>query len=141
MESIRLVADEPHAADAPCCRCGAAGQFWDRLFGRPVCPDCEEALVRGEGPPMVARLEPRTCCVCHRQGTVPYRTLPLRCGLLALELCRDHIRDLLARRLDPIAFAQLRRRLTRVGVGVEQVFLLHDAFYDKEGLALQPVAE
>ncbi|HKB36716.1 MAG TPA: hypothetical protein VKD72_09695 [Gemmataceae bacterium] len=140
MDNIRLIADDANA-EAPCCQCGAVGQFWDRLAERPYCPDCEEALARGEGEPLVARVESRRCCVCDQPGTVSYRTLPLRSGLLVLDLCRDHFRDLLARKLDPIAFAQLRRRLTKVGVNVEQIFLLHDAFYDKEGQALQPVGE
>jgi hypothetical protein len=138
MDSIRLAADDP-APDAPCCQCGGTGQCWDRLAGRPYCPDCEEALVRGEGPPLVVKVEPHRCGICDQAGTVSYWTLPLRSGAVVLDLCRDHFRDLLGRRLDPVAFAQLRRRLKYVGVGVEQVFLLHDAFYNTDGKALQPV--
>jgi hypothetical protein len=141
MDSINLVADDQQTAHAPCSQCGATGQCWDRLAGQAYCPDCEEALVRGEGAPLITKLDARRCCVCDHQGTVSYRTLPLRSRLLVLDLCRDHFRDLLARRLDQVAFAQLRRRLLSVGVGVEQIFLLHGAFYDKEGQALQPVAE
>ena len=33
------------------------------------------------------------------------------------------------------------RWLRRVGVTPSQVFLLHEAFYDREGHALQPVPE
>jgi hypothetical protein len=141
MDSISLVADDHQTAHAPCCQCGATGQCWDRLAGQAYCPDCEEALIRGERAPLVTRIDPRRCCICEQEGTVCYRTLPLRSSLLALDLCRDHFRDLLGRRLDPVAFVQLRRRLQKVGVGVEQVFLLHDAFYNKEGAALQPVVE
>jgi hypothetical protein len=139
MDSIRLIAEDQNAAEAACCQCGATGQYWDRLADRPFCPDCEEALVRGDGPPLVAKVETRRCCICDHAGTVSYRTLPLRSSLVNLDLCRDHFRDLLARRLDPLAFTQLRRRLQKVGVAVTQVFLLHDAFYDSQGQALQPV--
>jgi hypothetical protein len=35
----------------------------------------------------------------------------------------------------------MRRQLRAVGVSVEDVFLLHSAFYDLNGRALQPATE
>jgi hypothetical protein len=142
MESLRLVhANAAETADA-CCRCGAAGQAWDRLAGAAHCPDCEETLARGEGPPLVARTERRTCLVCDRVGTVAYRTLPLHsAALLEMDLCPEHFRALLSRSLGPFAYHQLCRQLRALRVGPEAVFLLHDAFYDPQGRALQPVSD
>jgi hypothetical protein len=57
---------------------------------------------------------------------------------LEVDLCPEHLRALLGRRLGPYAFHQLRRRLHLLGLGVELVFLLHDSFYDENGKALQP---
>jgi hypothetical protein len=48
---------------------------------------------------------------------------------------------MIARRLGPHAFEQLRRQLYGVGLEVAQIFLLHDAFYDAHGRALQPALE
>jgi hypothetical protein len=142
MDSLRLVAADPAEALVPCCRCGAQGQSWDRLAGMAYCPDCEETLARGEGPPLIAPTERRTCCVCDRLGTVPYRTQPLHAAaLLEMDLCPEHFRALLSRCLGPFAYQQLCRQLRALRVGVEQVFLLHDAFYDPHGRALQPVSE
>ena len=141
MESLRLVTPDTAEAAEPCCRCGAAGQAWDRLAGSAFCPDCEETLARGDGPPLVARTERRACCVCDRHGTVRYRTQPLHsAALLELDLCPEHFRALLGRSLGPFAYQQLCRQLRALRVGVEQVFLLHDAFYDPHGRALQPVS-
>jgi hypothetical protein len=43
--------------------------------------------------------------------------------------------------LGPYAFNQLRRQLATLGLGVEDLFLLHGAFYDSQGRALQPAVE
>jgi hypothetical protein len=58
-----------------------------------------------------------------------------------IELCPEHIRALVARRLGPHAFEQLRRQLQVLGLEVAEVFLLHEAFYDPMGRALQPALE
>jgi hypothetical protein len=60
---------------------------------------------------------------------------------VAINLCPEHLRGLIGRRLGPYAFHQLRRQLKRVGIGSEHVFLLHRAFYDSQGRALQPALE
>ena len=44
MEGLRLVAGEDLSPLAPCCRCAAAGCPWDRVAGKSICPDCQEAL-------------------------------------------------------------------------------------------------
>jgi hypothetical protein len=58
-----------------------------------------------------------------------------------IDLCPEHLRGLLGRRLSAPAFGQLRRRLQQLGLDVERIFLLHDAFYDPQGKALQPAFE
>ena len=140
MDGLRLFPGESLPAPEPCCRCGASGQHWDRIGEQCYCPDCEEGLVRGEGEPLALRTAKHRCAVCDRPGTVPYLTLPLQGSvLLAIDLCPWHFRDLLGRRLAPSAFAQLRRRLQGLRLEADQVFLLHEAFYDPNGRALQPV--
>jgi hypothetical protein len=69
-------------------------------------------------------------------------TYPLRAAAaVEIDLCAAHFRALLRRGLDRAAFHHLTRKLRRVGVTPSQVFLLHEAFYDREGHALQPVPE
>lgn len=141
MDSVRRVALGAPEQE-PCSRCQALGCYWDRLAGKPCCPDCEEMLAAGEGPPMVARTVPGRCAVCSRQGVVPYFTFPLHTsGIVEIDLCSEHFRALLARRLGTYAFGQLRRRLQTGGLSAEQIFLLHEVFYDAQGRALQPVSD
>jgi hypothetical protein len=58
-----------------------------------------------------------------------------------MDLCPEHLRSLLARRLGPYAFNQIRRQLQAAGFDVEDLFLLHGAFYDAQGRALHPAYE
>jgi hypothetical protein len=99
-------------------------------------------LAAGEGPPLVAQTVKSRCAVCNRVGTVPYLTYPLHLpGAVEVDLCPEHFRALLGRRLGPYAFHQLRRQLHTLGLCVQQIFLLHEVFYDSQGRALQPVVE
>jgi hypothetical protein len=142
MDSLRKVAHAAVWEKDSCRRCGAAGSFWDRIAGVPYCPDCEESLAAGEGPPLIARTRKHPCTVCARPGSVAYLTFPLNVqGALEMDLCAGHVRALLSRSLRPSAFGQLRRQLANVGVGVEHIFLLHEVFYDEHGRALQPVVQ
>jgi hypothetical protein len=80
--------------------------------------------------------------VCHHQGTVRYVTFPLHSRRpVEIELCAEHIRAMVGRRLGPHAFEQLRRQLSNLSLDASEIFLLHDAFYDAEGRALQPALE
>jgi hypothetical protein len=80
------------------------------------------------------------CAVCGRTGTLNYMTFPLHSQeALELDLCAEHLRSLLSRDLAPHAFHQLRRLLGTIGVQADEVFLLHDAFYNKSGRALRPI--
>jgi hypothetical protein len=111
-------------------------------MGKSYCPDCEESLAVGEGEPLIERAERNACAVCGLVGTLRYLTFPLECAeVLEIDLCARHFRELLGRRLGPFAFQQLRRQLRAVNLDAGQVFLLHDAFYDDEGQALQPATE
>jgi hypothetical protein len=142
MDGIRLVTGEELTPLAPCCRCGSAGCPWDRVAGKPICPDCQEALVIGEGPPLIERVESRQCLVCNRPGTLRYMTYPLQAHMpVEMDLCGPHVRALLSRRLDRSALRQLAQLLHDIGVAAKQVFLLHEAFYDEKGRPLQPVPE
>jgi hypothetical protein len=142
MDGLRLITADTATTNPPCCRCGVVGEFWDKLAARPFCPDCQESLARGDGPPLIERTEPHACSVCARAGTVRYLTQPLNASvLLEMDLCPEHFRALLARRLGPFAFHQLSRQLRGLQLTAEQVFLLHDAFYDRHGRALQPVGD
>jgi hypothetical protein len=91
---------------------------------------------------MTERTAKKPCAACGKIGTVCYLTYPLQTSTpVEMDLCPEHLRALLGRRLGPYAFHQLRRRLHLLGLGVELIFLLHDAFYDEQGRALQPATE
>ena len=71
-----------------------------------------------------------------------YLTYPLHSEEpVEIDLCGGHCEALLGRRLDRPAFRRLQRLLQAEGVGVAQVFLLHEAFYDRHGRPLQPIPE
>jgi ribosomal protein S27E len=142
MECIRLASSDSIFPRIPCCRCGDKTRYWDRIAGKTFCPSCLEALAQGESDPIVERIERRRCAVCHHLGTVRYVTFPLHSRQpVEMELCAEHVRSLVARRLGPHAFEQLRRQLQSLGLEAAEVFLLHEAFYDDLGRALQPAAE
>jgi hypothetical protein len=142
MESLRLTPADSVFPKIPCCRCGDSTRPWDRIAGKTFCPGCLELLAMGEGTPIIERTDKRRCAVCSHQGTVRYLTFPLRSRRpIEMDLCSEHLRALVARRLGPSAFEQLRRQLTKVDLAPSQVFLLHDAFYDPRGRAIQPVLD
>ena len=142
MDSLRLAPSPRRPAAVACCRCANPKRNWDRIAGKPYCPECQEALVLGLAAPLTERTEKKACAVCGRTGTVCYLTYPLQNSTpVEMDLCPEHLRSLLGRRLGPYAFHQLRRRLHLLGLGVELIFLLHDAFYDEQGRALQPATE
>lgn len=142
MEGMRRVADTGPSPLEPCVRCQAGGCPWDRIAGKAICPDCQEALALGEAPALSERAERKRCSVCQHLGTVRYLTYPLGSdAAVEFDLCPQHFQDLLSRRLQRHALLQLSRQLQSVGLSAKQVFLLHEAFYDADGLALQPVPE
>ncbi len=141
MDGLRTPSEDGEAARADCGRCRATGCPWDRIGGVPVCPDCQELLVRGEGEPLALRVEPRPCAACGSTGTVAFTTVPLRAKPVVIDLCPAHLRALLGRGLDRAAYLELTRRLDTAGLAPGRVFLLHEAFYDRQGRALQPVRE
>ena len=142
MDSLRTVPRKQVPQGLACCRCGRAERCWDRIAGKAYCPNCQELLATGEGPLLVERTDKNRCAVCHKTGTVCFHSFPLQVAeVVAIDLCGDHLRSLIARRLGPFAFNQLRRKLQLVGVDVQEVFLLHDAFYDSQGRALQPAID
>ena len=142
MDSMRAAAANTTSQQGKCCRCAATGPRWDRIAGKEYCPNCQESLAQGEAPPLVERTEKRPCAACGHIGTVCYRTLPRERGqAVEIDLCPEHLRALLGRRLGPNAFYQLRRRLGTLGLDTEELFLLHGAFYDGGGRALQPALE
>jgi hypothetical protein len=142
MESLRLAPSQKRVRVLPCCRCGSPKRHWDRIAAKAYCPDCQEALVLGLAAPLKEQTEKKGCAACSRVGTVCFLTYPLQSTTpVEMDLCPEHLRALLGRRLGPYAFHQLRRRLHLLGLGVELIFLLHDAFYDEHGRALQPATE
>ena len=142
MDSVRLASPENVFPWVPCSRCAQAHERWDKVAGKAICPNCEEQLIQGEAAPLVERTEAHSCAVCGRSGTLRYLTFPLNSASpVEMDLCAEHIRCLLARALGPGAYHQLRRLLTNLGVEASDVFLLHEAFYDAQGHALQPAVE
>jgi hypothetical protein len=142
MDRLRLASPQSIPPFLPCCRCGQSEGCWDRIAGKAYCPDCQEMLAVGEGDPLIEPTEKHHCAVCNRVGTICFHTFPLQSRTpVAMDLCPEHLRGLLARCLSPFAYFQLQRQLQRVGVRVQDLFLLHDAFYTSQGHALQPAIE
>jgi hypothetical protein len=142
MNTLRVVPADSIAHPLTCCRCDRGERCWDRIAGKAYCPSCQEMLAHGEGPPLMEKAERKRCAVCNKLGTVCFHSFPLQTQTaVAIDLCSEHLRALIARRLGPYAFNQLRRQLHQVGLGVEHLFLLHEAFYDSQGRALQPAGE
>ena len=142
MDSLRLAPADSVFPKIPCGRCGDGSRWWDRVAGKTYCPNCLEALALGEADPLVMRTDRRRCAVCHHQGTIRYLTFPLHSRRpVEMDLCSEHVRALVARRLGPHAFEQMRRQLTTLSIEVAEIFLLHEAFYDEYGRALQPAVE
>jgi hypothetical protein len=141
VDNLRILPRDSLSSSA-CCRCSKTERPWDRIAAKSYCPSCQEALILGEAPPVIERTEQNRCAVCDRVGTVTYQTSPLQGpAAVLLDLCAEHLRGLIGRRLGPHAFHQLRRQLQVVGLKAEDVFLLHGAFYDEHGRALQPASE
>src|SRR5436309_13603064 len=129
MDSIRIASPREVAAEAECCRCEGAIGPWDRIVGKAYCPNCQELLAVGETAPLIERAEKRRCTICNCAGTVRFATFPLEVNwAIEMDLCPEHLRGLLGRRLGAHAFQQLRRQLATLGVDVTNVFLLHEAF-------------
>ena len=142
MESIRLAPNGSVFPQNPCCRCADNTRSWDRMAGKTYCPNCLEALAMGEADPIVEKTDKRRCTVCHHLGTIRFLTFPLSSRRpVEMDLCPEHLRALVARRLGPHAFEQLRRQLFPMGLEMSDIFLLHEAFYDHQGRALQPAVE
>jgi hypothetical protein len=141
MSAFRTLTADEETAPTCCGRCRATGCTWDRIGGLAICPDCQELLVCGEGEPLRLTPEQRSCAACRSPGTVSFVTVPLQAKPLAIDLCPAHLRGLLRRELDQDAFLELARQLSTIGLAPGRIFLLHEAFYDRHGQALRPVAE
>ncbi len=140
MDALRFVPRDQVDPSEPCSRCGASGCRWDRLGERPCCPDCQERLAQGVADPFVALTHKRPCAVCGRNASLGLLTFPLGSkSAVEMDLCPNHFRALLGRSLDPRGYRALRRRLEALRLTPRNVFLLHEAFYDDLGRALQPV--
>jgi hypothetical protein len=99
-------------------------------------------MILGHTAPLAEPSEKRSCAICNTTGTVRYLTFPLGSSRpVEMDLCPEHLRDLVGRRLAPAAYHQLRRRLLALALEAESIFLLHGAFYDPQGRALQPAQE
>src|SRR3954453_3138229 len=123
MDSLRLALPESVPPDLACTRCGAEASGWDRIVEEAICPSCEERLAVGEGPALVARAEKKRCTICHALGTVRFLTFPLHSTRpVVIELCGEHLRALLGRRLSINAFHQLRRQLQVLGISCAELF-------------------
>lgn len=142
MAPLRTVRLEDDRTDIPCDRCGAHPGTWDRVAGRPWCPECQESLAQAEADAVRLRTERQACSICGKIGTVRFVTFPLgsRRGV-AMDLCGKHFRALLGRRLDVFSFFQLSRQLAPLSLSTRHIFLLHEAFYDGHGHALQPALD
>ena len=142
MECIRLAPTDSVFPLIPCCRCVDASRSWDRIAGKTYCPSCLEALAVGEAEALAERTDRRRCSVCNHKGTLRYLTFPLHSRRpVEIDLCGEHLRSLVGRRLGPHAYEQLKRQLRQLGLNPAAIFLLHDAFYDRNGRALQPAEE
>src|SRR5947209_19473094 len=100
MNGVRRPLPDSMTPWTSCCRCAAGDRRWDRIAGKAYCPGCEEALAQGVAAPLVERTEKNECAVCHQQGTVRLLTYPHEAvQAVEIDLCPDHLRALLGRRL------------------------------------------
>lgn len=142
MQSVRLASADEIYPRVPCSVCGDSHGHWDTVAGKPYCPNCLESLAVGEADPLIVRVDRRRCAICYHLGTLTFYTFPLHWQRpVEFDLCGDHLRGLIARRLGPHAFEQLRRQLHGLDIDVHRIFLLHEAFYDVHGRALQPALD
>jgi hypothetical protein len=142
MERVRLAAVAKEEALIVCCRCNRGGGRWDRLADQAFCPHCQEALALGEADPLVVPTTKNRCAICDHVGTVRFLTFPLQSpDAVELDLCPEHVRGMVGRHLGPFAYHQLRRQLDAMGIQVNDIFLLHEAFYDLYGRALHPLSD
>jgi hypothetical protein len=142
MNNMRMANPGSYALWKPCCRCGDMALGWDRIADKPYCPACEEAIVQGEADPLIETTLRRPCSACYTVGTVTVQIFPLKASQpLEVDLCPEHLRGLLGRKLGEAAYAELRRGLAGLGLDIHDIFLLHEAFYDAHGRALQPTAD
>ena len=126
----------------PCCRCGQSALGWDRIADKAYCPNCQEAIVQGIADPLIEKTERLPCAACKGIGCVTVQTFPRGASEpVEMELCPEHLRGLLGRKLAAHTHSQLRKQLQRLSVDAADVFLLHEAFYDAKGRARQPAAE
>jgi hypothetical protein len=96
----------------------------------------------GEGNALIERTERKQCIICSRVGTIRFLTYPLRTKApVEIDVCAEHLRALIGRNLRPQAYRHLCRRLAQLHLSSGEIFLLHDAFYDKTGRALQPAVD
>ncbi len=140
----------------PCDVCKSTGCPWDRLGYDPrtgdwktICPDCQqEAVVSGTHARFHLVWGHCVCCDDPFTGcrggfprkVTPVLTFPLHTKrVLRLEFCAAHFHEFVGRRLGSWRLIILHRRLHWLGVCPRRVFLLHEAFYDHAGKALQPV--
>lgn len=142
MNSLRFAATMGPVSPDSCCRCSQPGERWDRIAAKAYCPQCQEQLAAGELEPLVEPTVPQLCAACGRRGTVCFQTFPLQASqAIEMDLCPAHLRDVLSRRLGQSSYHQLLRQLRTLGLQASEVFLLHDAFYDRRGRALKPVQD
>jgi hypothetical protein len=142
MERIRLTAVPKDNALLPCSRCDRGGGRWDRIADATYCPHCQEGLALGDAEPLILPTTKDRCAVCDHVGTVRFLTFPLQSAeAVELDLCPAHVRGIVGRHLGPFAYHQLRRQLDAMGVPVNDIFLLHEAFYDLYGRALHPLSD
>ena len=142
MDHLRIMSNQATEVRVPCCRCSLDRDRWDRIAGKTYCPNCQEDLAMGEGEPLIERTEKNPCIICSRLGTLRFLTYPLRAKApVEMDLCPEHLRALVGRRLRPEAYRRLCRRLAQLRLSSGEIFLLHDAFYDKNGRALQPTVD
>lgn len=137
---VHRVPAEQGVESIPCYSCGRTSNPWDRIAGKCYCHDCLEELAAGEADPVIERVQSIRCSICHHLGCLPYLTFPLHSQRpVEINLCSEHLRRLIGRCLGPTAFEMLRHQLSKIGLDVGSIFLLHEAFYDRYGRALMPV--
>lgn len=140
---IRVYLENQVFAMPPCVNCGDNSCHWDLVGGAPFCPSCLEDVAMGEDcGALTIRSSPAHCVICGQRGTIPFASFPRNWNRpIEFDLCGYHARSVIARALGPQAVGKLRIVLCGMGIDPESIFLLHDAFYDKHGVALQKAIE
>ena len=119
MESLRLAPADSIFPKIPCSRCADHSRGGTGSSAKPIARTASKRWRGERRSPLWKKPIAGVVAICHHLGTVRYVTFPLHSRRpVEMELCSEHLRALIVRRLGPHGFEQLRRQLHNLGIEV-----------------------